>query len=187
MISLFYDIENGGFFDISANDKNIIVRTKEYYDSAEPAGNSIAVMDLLRISQFTDNKELYEKAGKSLSAFSAIINSQTYAVPQMLCSLEFYLHSPKEIIIAGKSGSSDVEMMLMEVHKHFIPDKILILADSGKENKLIPYISSIVAKSDIEFSKFRLGGKAAAYVCENYSCKLPTSDITQFTKLLQEK
>jgi uncharacterized protein len=175
MISLFYDNENGGFFDVSANAKNIIVRTKEYYDSAEPAGNSVAVTVLLRISQFTDNKELHEKAGKSLSAFSAIINSQPYAVPQMLCALDSYLHSAKEIIIAGRSGSSDTEMMLQEVYKHFIPDKVLIFAESGKENKLIPHLSSIVKESE----------KATAYVCENYSCKLPTSDINELNKLLQ--
>ncbi len=177
MVEFFYDAENGAFFDVSANDRSILVRTKEFYDSAEPTGNSIAAMDLLRISQFTDNSELREKAKRSLSVFSSIISSQPYALPQMICTLDFFLHSPKEIIIAGRTSSADVDAMIREVHRHFIPDKVLIFAETGKENKLIPYLSSIVASNP---------DKPTAYICENYSCNLPISDLIQFSKLLSK-
>jgi uncharacterized protein len=66
---LFYDEENGGFFDTTGRDPSILVRTKEWYDGAEPSGNSIAILNLLRIAQFTNNDHLAAMARKSLSFF----------------------------------------------------------------------------------------------------------------------
>ncbi|MCC7159519.1 MAG: thioredoxin domain-containing protein, partial [Ignavibacteria bacterium] len=60
MINDFYDNEGGGFFDTSGKDKSILVRTKEDYDSAEPTGNSVAILCLLRLSYITGKIELYD-------------------------------------------------------------------------------------------------------------------------------
>jgi hypothetical protein len=175
MVKYFYDEEDSGFFDISGNDKSILIRTKEDYDSAEPTGNSIAVMNLLRLSQLTDNKELYNKAYKSLELFSGKMSSQPYAMPQMLCALDFSLTKPKQIIIGGKKDDSLTREMIREVHGRYIPNKILIFAEAGKENKLIPFLSSIVKQNE----------ETTAYVCENFTCKLPTSDVEEFKKQLE--
>ncbi|MGH2574952.1 MAG: thioredoxin domain-containing protein, partial [Ignavibacteria bacterium] len=177
MIQIFYDNENGGFFDVSGKDKSILIRTKEEYDSAEPTGNSIAIMNLLRVSHFTDNQELFDKAYKSLLYFSAKMSQQPYAMPQMLCALDYFLHNPKQIIISGDRTSSLTKEMIREVHKRFLPGKILIFANGSTENKLIPFLSNIVSKSD----------KTTAYVCENYTCKLPARDISEFKKQLDDK
>jgi hypothetical protein len=175
-ILLFYDEEQGGFFDVTNKDKNILVRTKEDYDSAEPTGNSIQIMNLLRLSQFTENKKLYSIAEKSLKYFSSKILSQPFAMPQMLCAYDFSLTKPKQIIIAGKRDDELSREMLREVHSHFIPNKILIFAETGKENILIPFLSKIISQS----------GKTTSYICENYSCKLPTSGIDELRKLIEE-
>lgn len=176
MIEYFYDDKNGGFFDTSEKDKSILLRTKEDYDSAEPTGNSIAIMDLLRLSQLTENKDYYDKALESLQLFSGKMSEQPYAAPQMLCALDFSLTKPKQVIIAGNKNDKLAKEMFREVHNNYIPNKILIFAETGKESKLIPFLSSIVKASD----------KTTAYVCENYVCKLPTSNISDFKKLLEE-
>jgi uncharacterized protein YyaL (SSP411 family) len=175
MITYFYDNDEAGFFDTSGNDKSILVKTKEDYDSAEPTGNSIAIMNLLRISQLTDNKDMLDKAQKSLELFSGKMTAQPYAMPQMLCALDFSLAKPTEIIIAGKKDDALTQEMIHEVHSRFIPNRILILAEPGKENKLIPFLSSIVKQND----------KTTAYVCENFACKLPVSDLNEFRKLIE--
>ncbi len=176
MLKYFYDDLDGGFFDTSDKDKSILVRTKEDYDSAEPTGNSIAIMNLLRLSQFTENKDFYDKAEKSLDLFSGKMTAQPYAMPQMLCALDFSLTKPKQIIIAGKRNDKFAQDMIHEVHAHYIPNKILIFAEAGKQSKLIPYLSSIIKPTD----------KTLAYVCENYTCKLPVSDLGEFRNLLEE-
>jgi uncharacterized protein YyaL (SSP411 family) len=175
MITYFYDNDEAGFFDTSGNDKSILVKTKEDYDSAEPTGNSIAIMNLLRISQLTDNKDMLDKAQKSLELFSGKMTAQPYAMPQMLCALDFSLAKPTEIIIAGKKDDALTQEMIHEVHSRFIPNRILILAEPGKENKVIPFLSSIVKQND----------ETTAYVCENFACKLPVSDLNEFRKLIE--
>ena len=175
-ILLFYDEEQGGFFDVTDKDKNILIRTKEDYDSAEPTGNSIQIMNLLRLSQFTDNKELYDIAEKSLKYFSSRILNQPYAMPQMLCAYDFLVGSHKQIIISGKQEDSFIEEMIREIHRHYVPNKILIYAQPECENRLMPFLSSIISSSS----------KTTAYICENYSCKLPTSSIDELRKLMEE-
>jgi uncharacterized protein YyaL (SSP411 family) len=177
-VEYFYDNEEGGFWDTSGKDESILVRTKEDYDSAEPTGNSIAIMNLLRLAQFTDDKSLYEKAIESLKLFSEKMKAQPYAMPQMLCALDFALQKPKQIIIAGKRDDTGTLALLEEVYAHYIPNKILILAEPGKVNKVIPFLSSIIPAS-IE--------KSEAYICENYTCRLPVSDIEALKNILTEQ
>lgn len=174
MVELFYDNDNCGFFDVSGIDKSILVKTKEDYDSAEPTGNSIVIMNLQRLSQLTEDKELFDKAENSLKLFSNKMTNQPFAMPQMLCALDFYLHKPKQIIIAGKYESDTTHEMIREVHKRFIPNKILIYANPKKRNDLIPYLDKVIKPSD----------KTLAYVCENYTCRLPVSSVEELRKLL---
>lgn len=167
---LFYDKEEGGFYDISGKDKSILIRTKEWYDGAEPTGNSIAILNLLRLSQMTDNKEWRAIADKSLEYFGSQMLNTPQGLAQFLVALDFSLVKPKQIIIAGKSDDSNTRAILEEVHSRFIPNKIILLADGGEGQKTLEkYIPFIESVSMIE-------GKSTAYICENYACKLPTSD-----------
>src|SRR4030095_13541392 len=122
----FYDDGAGGFYDTTGKDKSILVRTKEDYDSAEPTGNSITILNLLRLSYIIDKSEWFDKAKDSLDAFADKIAKMPYAMPQMLVALDYFLHKPKQIVIAGKEEDITTREMLQEVFKRFIPDKVLI-------------------------------------------------------------
>ena len=177
-IGLFYDSENGGFFDTSGKDPSIIIRTKEFYDGAEPSGNSIAILNLLRLSQMTDNEKWREIADKSLAYFGERIKQFPHAMPQFLAAVDFSLSKPKQIIIAGSADAPHTKELLKEVHSRFIPNKIILLADGKSGQKIlasyIPFIESVKM----------IDGKSTAYICENYACKLPTSDVKVVAELL---
>jgi len=177
-IELFYDSENGAFFDTPEGSQHLIVRMRDDYDGAEPTGNSIAVMNLLRLSQMLDNKELREKADKTFEYFSSALERAPHALPQMLSAIEFSLVKPKQIIIAGEAEGDDTKELLKRLHKLFIPNKVLLLADSKDSNNFL--------SDNLEIIKAMLpiGDIATAYVCENYACKLPTNDIDVFVSLL---
>jgi uncharacterized protein YyaL (SSP411 family) len=174
MINDFYDNENGGFCDTSGKDKSILVRTKEDYDSAEPTGNSIAIINLLRLSYITDNKDLYDKAYNSVLSFSDKLSKMPYAMPQMLVALDYVLHKPKQIIISGKKGDELTHRMLQESYKRFMPGRIIIQL-YGDEKQSKTFASKIITPND----------KTTAYVCENFACKLPASDLGEFVKLIE--
>jgi len=173
-INDFYDNENGGFYDTTGKDKSILVRTKEDYDSAEPTGNSISVVNLLRLSYITGNNDLYDKAYKSLQSFSDKLTKMPYAMPQMLVALDYFLHKPKQIIIAGKKNDETAMQMITEVYERFIPGKILIFIDTDSSKESKTFASKIISKT----------GKTAAYVCENFACKLPVNNVKELIKLL---
>lgn len=176
--ALFYDQKNGGFFDTTGNDATLLFRTKEDYDAAEPAGNSVATLNLLRLAQMTDKQQWRALAERTLALFGGRLNEQPQAMPQMLAALDYHLDKPKQIIIAGQPGKEDTEQMLREANTRYLPNKIILLADGGAGqqllNQYLPFIETV---------KMR-GGKATAYICENYACKLPTTDLNVMAKLL---
>jgi len=175
---LFYDKNAGGFYDISGKDKSILIRTKESYDGAEPTGNSIAILNVLRLSQMTDNQEWRGMAEKSLEYFGSQMLNSPQGLAQFLVALDFSLAKPKQIIIAGQTSDQHTRDLLQEAHSRFIPNKIILLADNGAGQKTlasyIPFIESV----------HMIDGRATAYVCENYACQLPTSDRKVMAKLL---
>lgn len=175
---LFYDQEQSGLFDISDNDTTILIRTKEWYDGAEPTGNSIAILNLLRLSHMTNNQAYAEMATKSLGFFSERLLAMPNATPQFLVALDFSLSKLKQIVIAGNPSDPLTTSLLEEVHSRFIPNKIILFAD-GSEGQtmlasLVPFLGSI----------HPVGGRPAVYICENYACQLPTSDSATLERLL---
>ena len=178
MLAQFYDAKNGGFFQTDGRDASVIVRAKEDYDGAEPSGNSMATMLLLRLAQFTDRAKYRDAAEKTLQLFSDHLNKAPSTVPQMACALDFYLSKPKQIVIAGKPDAGDTRVMLSAVRERYLPNAIVILADGNDSQKrltkLLPFLESIKP----------IDGKATAYVCVNYACQLPTNDPSKLVTLL---
>ncbi|MBI4417689.1 MAG: thioredoxin domain-containing protein, partial [Ignavibacteriales bacterium] len=177
-IELFVDDRGGGFYDISGSDKSILVRTKESYDGAEPSGNSIAILNLLRLAEMTDSDRYRELASRSLLYFGERMLTTPQGLAQFLVALDFSLSKPKQIIIAGKADDPHTARLLKEVHTRFMPNKIILLADGGKGQETlasyIPFLRSVSMQ----------GGQSTAYICENYACKLPTSDVGTVAQIL---
>jgi uncharacterized protein len=174
----FFDEKNGGYFSTTGKESNVPLRMKDDNDSAEPAASSIATLNLLRLAQFRDDKQLEERAKNTIGAFGPTLSHFASAMPQMLVALDFSLSKPQQIVIAGKSASAETKALLEAVHRHFLPNTILILAYGaegqrylGEKNEAIRAMSTV-------------GGKPAAYVCENFTCKAPVTDSKQLAELL---
>ncbi len=178
---LFWDASGSGFFSTTGNDPSVLLRMKEDYDGAEPSPNSIAALNLLRLSQMLDDKTFRDMAEKTLTALAARLQQAPSAMPQMMVALDFSLSKPKQIVIAGKPNAADTRAMLRVVHGKFIPAKILLLADGAGGQaflgKRLEFIQDVKP----------LDGKATAYVCENYVCHTPTPDLGKLASLLAAK
>ena len=81
MDTLFWDAEHGGYFSTTGKDAAILLRMKEDYDGEEPSPNSTAALNLLRLAQLTDSKDLREKAAKTIHAFSEQLSRAPSAMP----------------------------------------------------------------------------------------------------------
>ena len=99
----------------------------------------------------------------------------------MLVALHFYLGLPKQIIIAGNRQNEDTQEMLREVHKQFIPNKVIMLADGSEGQRFLAQHINFIRSVKMQ------NGKATAYICENYVCQLPSTDLKVMARLLQGK
>ena len=176
---LFFDEKNGGYFSSSGRDESVFVRMKDDNDGAEPSASSIAALNLLRLSQIYDDPKMAERAKKTVDAFATILSQFASGMPQMLVAVENSLGKPRQIVIAGKKGSSETKAFLKEVHRHFLPNTIVILADANEGQKYLGERNEAVrAMSLVE-------GKSAAYVLREFHLQSP-GDRRKTTQRLAE-
>jgi uncharacterized protein len=176
---LFFDPKTGGYFSGAGNDPSILLRLKEDNDSAEPAASSVAALNLLRLAQIRNDAGLYERAEKTIDAFAPQIGHFPSAMPQMLVALDLSLSTPRQIVIAGSPESADTRALIAEIHRHFVPNKVVLLADGGEGQRYLE--EKLEALRGMKPVK----GKAAAYVCEDFTCKAPVTDPKALSDLLR--
>ena len=160
---LFRDA-SGRFYITPSDAGPLLVRPREVGDGAIPAGNSVQLMNLVRLSRITAN-ETYEKhAAELMRAASDEVSLAPVASTHFLSALDFSLGPSQEIVLAG----DDVAAMRRAVFTPFVPNKVVLHRPSGESpiTKIAPYTGEQRA----------IGDKATAYVCTNYTCKLPTTD-----------
>ena len=101
MIAKFYDAENGGFWQSAAGAKDLILRVKDDYDGAEPSGNSVATLALLKLAAITGREDFKKPAEATLRLFAHRLQNFPQAMPFMLHALDFRLEEPRRVVIAG--------------------------------------------------------------------------------------
>ncbi|HED64334.1 MAG TPA: thioredoxin domain-containing protein [Planctomycetes bacterium] len=177
MIAHFADEKGGGFF-LSADDGDELlgVRGKEAYDGAIPAGNSIAAWNLLRLARITGRTAYEERAAGCMRSFSKTVARSPTAHTQLLAAVDFSLGPTFEVVIAGDPGAADTKALVRAFHARFAPNKVLLLRPPGET----PAIARIAP-----FTKDQVPGEnATAFVCRDYTCKLPTSDVEKALSFL---
>jgi uncharacterized protein YyaL (SSP411 family) len=177
--TLFGDPAHGGYFSAAAGDPSILLRMKEDHDGAEPSPNSVAAMNLLRLAQLTDDKSLHERAVKTIGVFADQLERMPSTLPQLLCALDASLAKSRQIVIAGKRDAADTRALLRETQGRYLPNKLVLLADGAAGQAWLG--------EKLEFLRTvgPIEGKAAAYVCENFVCQLPTTDPAKLRELLK--
>jgi hypothetical protein len=178
VIEYFWDEENGGFYLTADDSETLLVRPKEVYDSAVPSGNSVAMLNLLRLSAITADPDLKEKAAQIGRTFSRRVKSAPAAYTQLMVALDFAIGPSCELVIAGDSKTDDTKAMLRALRQQFVPNKVVVLRpteqDSPDIEKIIGFLNNYPS----------IDGKATAYVCFDYVCRLPTTDVETMVRLL---
>ncbi len=175
-IERFWDKESGGFYFTSESSEELLGRKKEIYDGAVPSSNSVAMLNLLRLGRMTGNTDWEEMADSANQLFSSDIRKAPTGFGFALMGVDFATGAPQEIIITGKKDAKDTQRMLDLLNKQFLPNAVILLNDPDDETirDLAPYLSKFDMKDE----------KATAYVCQNYSCELPTNDPEKMLGLI---
>ncbi len=178
MDALFWDDKGGGYFAVTGHDSSILLRMKEENDSAEPAASSVAALNLARLAAISNDPELLARAKKTGNAFARQLMHFPSALPQMLVAFDFLESPPRQIVIAGNLGDERTQELLREVRKHFQPRAITLLVDGAEGQKFL------AEKNEAIRAMIPVDGNPAVYICENFTCKAPVTEITALRELL---
>ena len=176
-IKYYFDFEGGAFFFTAKDAPKLLARSKSPHDGAIPSGNSVQALNLLRLSVLLNRKDYREKAESIFRAFAPRIEQSPGAFERLLCAVDFYHDRVKEIVIVGAPTSKDTQALVRVVFDQYVPNKVVVgLADADPQ-----------AEDPLIKGKTKMAGRATAYVCEKYRCKLPVTSAEELAKQLTPK
>ena len=164
MIAEFYDEKNGGFFQ-SAATADLLMRVKEDYDGAEPSGNSVAALALLKLAAITEKKSYREAAEKTLALFHERIIELPEATAYFMMGVDFAMSEPRRAVIAGDDSAA----LLKAVNGVYQPHKVVL----GTSGPVEEFATTLPAKDS-----------ALVYICKGTHCELPTNDVKKVAELM---
>ena len=178
MLELFWDEKEGGLFFTAKDAETVILRKKETYDGAIPSGNSVAMMNLLRLGRMTGNSHYEQKAAQIGQAFSRDIQHAPSGFTFLLSALLFTIAQSREIVIVAGADAADNREMIQAVRSDFTPFNVVLF----KDEKNAPFLSKT---AEFTSKMQNIDGKATAYICENFSCSQPVTSIEQLLEKMQ--
>ncbi|MEE8251477.1 MAG: thioredoxin domain-containing protein [Gemmatimonadales bacterium] len=172
----FADRDTGALCNTSDDHDNLIVRFKNGSDGATPSANAVAAFVLARLSYHLDRPDLRETALGAVRAFGGSIGRYPKAFAMSLCVLDFLLEGPTELAVVGTAGAQDLEAIQSELALHYLPNRIQAIGNNHSDQREgFPLLRG----------KSLVDGKAALYVCRDFACQAPISDITQIGPTLK--
>jgi hypothetical protein len=175
MIERFWDHDWQVFYDTTLEHSKLLVRPRDVLDNAIPSGGAVAATALLRLSVFTGENGFAEKAEESMQALIPHMEQAPAAVTSWLAAVDLARSSAKEVVLIGDQSDPKIVDMKRELRKSYSPNGVLAgaIADSGADEK-----------SPLLAGRAQINGKATAYVCENYACKLPVTSVAELIEQL---
>ena len=162
---LFWDDEHGGWFSTTGRDPSILVRMKEDYDGAEPTASSISVMNLLVLSHLVHDPLWIDRMERTLKLFGGRLEELGRAVPMMAAALSAYAAGLQQVVIVGAEGA---DVLARTLARRYRPFTISLTLTSSQQAALAPLLPWIGAMRPV-------GDRAAAYVCQDFSCRSPVT------------
>ncbi|MFO0838892.1 MAG: thioredoxin domain-containing protein [Phycisphaerae bacterium] len=162
-----WDEREGGFFFAADDHEALLTRNKDVRDGATPSGNSVQLMNLLRLATMTGNDALRRRAERMMTHFAADVLGSPGASERFLAGVDFALAGPVEIAIVGDPADARTRELVAAVRTSYVPNRVLMLVNRARPQDAVesPLLKSLTL----------INGEPAAYVCRNYQCERPVT------------
>ena len=171
MIAKFYDAVQGGFWQSPAGTDDLILRVKDDYDGAEPSGNSVAALALLKLAAITGREDFRLPVQATLQLLASRLQSQPAALSGMLQAVDLWLNEPLRVVVAGKSDDGEFQKLLRAAHSVYQPNKIIL----GNTGPVQEFARTLPAQPG-----------AVVYLCTGKACQPPTNEVARLKELLEQ-
>ncbi len=168
LIARFGDPERGGFFTTALDAGELPIRRKDLDDSPVPSGNASAAFGLLRLARLSGVAAYEDQALGVLRLLSPLAARHAMAFAHLLRAADFALAPVAEVAIVGPE-----------------PEELL----GAVRGTLRPHVVLAGGTGDVPLLEGRgpVDGRAAAYVCERFTCQAPVTDPDALRGLLQDR
>jgi uncharacterized protein YyaL (SSP411 family) len=176
--SLFLDEHGGGFYFTGNDHEALIARTKTGFDGAIPSGNAVAATYLLKLADYTGERDFETLALDTLHTFQTQMESSPSGFAHMLAALDFYLGEKREVAIVGRADAEAVRSAVARLWSVYAPNVSIALLDTaGETTGAIPLFEGKTPGDDPDIPRL--------YLCENYACQAPTDDVSAVISTLE--
>ena len=180
MLDRFWDEQDGGLYFTADDSEQLLIRNKDLYDGAIPAGSSAAAMNLLRLGRFTGETVYDERAAAIGRIAASKVKQSPTSFTYLLTATAFAVGPTYEVVIAGDPAAADTQAMLAALRENYHPSKVVILRPNNDNE-------AIIKLAPFTKNQLSVGGAATAYVCRNQTCDTPTTDISLMLAGLNRK
>ena len=175
----FWDEKAGGFFYTADDAEELLVRNRKIEDGAVPSGNSVAMLNLLKLARMTGEDAFEERASAVVRAFSSRVKRYPSAFAFLMTALDFGIGPSAEVVIAGERNAEDTGEMLRAVRSKFLPNTVVLLRPSD------PVSPDITRLAPFTKGQTAVDGRATAYICVGRNCMRPTADVSKVIEQLE--
>jgi len=169
----------GGFFDTAIDHEQLVTRPKDIQDNATPSGGAMATLVLLRLAALTGESRYRAAAERALATTTPYTVRYPTAFAQWLQATDFALAPVAEVAIVGDLDDPATRELLAVAGGGYAPNRV-IAAASPEDVNGHPSVVPLLA------DRTGLGGKATAYVCRDFACRLPVTDANALRDQLAE-
>ncbi len=159
----YWDPKSGGYFYVSNDTVDVILRAKSASDHAVPAGNSTMIENLMRLYYLTGAHEYRAKAEQIIACFSGEVLENFFPLTTYLCGHEFLLRAQLFCVIGP-----DAEKIAAQIWQNSDANKVILTAKDQ-----LPGID----KTHPAYGKKPIDGKTTIYVCDGGKCLPPIFKI----------
>lgn len=172
MNALFAD-PRGGYFNTAEDSPDILFRMKDDHDGAEPAANSVAALNLVRLARIFGQKDFQHSASRVVGSFGPTLERMPAALPLLLVAMDAAIAEPMQMVVAAARNDPQLPAFLQAIRQKFTPNGIILLADGGEgQGWLEQHVEALRAMRPA-------ASGPVVYLCQNFTCELPIQDLGQ--------
>ena len=179
VLEKFNDDSGLGFFYTADDQEKLIVRNKDFADSAVPSGNAIVAMALVRLGMFTGNEKYGSAAEGVMQAVAELARRYPTASPQSLLALDLHLGPSCEMVLAADLSRGSDQQVLADLQSRFLPSKALAVVDASSQ--ALPQAAAKLLEA-----KTMLGDMPTLFICEGFTCQSPAQGPEEIAHALDE-